>query len=191
MYDQGSAPSISHLHWNAGVARANLAVVAIGSDNKVRVRNSTGTADFIVDVLGYTNAQKPNSSYGRTIPAVGGAARMYDSRLTTPLSASSPARCVNVYDFTDETGAGLPIDGLSGLWLNVTAVSPTGPGFLRVYGGASFSSHSNINFRAGDLAVANLALVKVPSFGSVCVEYGGSDSVDFIFDSVAFTREST
>ena len=54
-YPSGAAtvPTVSNLNLRAGGTRANLAVVRIGAEGRVRVRNGVGTLQLIGDLAGY------------------------------------------------------------------------------------------------------------------------------------------
>ena len=46
-------PTVSNVNLTAGETRANLSIVRIGSDGRVRVRNSTGQLQLVGDLAGY------------------------------------------------------------------------------------------------------------------------------------------
>lgn len=54
-YPAGAAavPTVSNLNLTTGVTRANLVVVRIGTDGRIRVRNAGGAVDLIGDLAGY------------------------------------------------------------------------------------------------------------------------------------------
>jgi hypothetical protein len=58
--------------------------------------------------------------------------------------------------------------GASSVVLNVTTASPAGAGYVRVYPCGTDLLVSNVNYRAGQVAAANLAVVKLPADGRVC-----------------------
>jgi hypothetical protein len=63
---------------------------------------------------------------------------------------------------------GVPADA-DAVMLNVTAVFPSGPGFLTVYPcGAPLPAASNVNYVAGDVA-PNAVLAKIGDGGKVCI----------------------
>jgi hypothetical protein len=65
--------------------------------------------------------------------------------------------------------AGIPADGVGAVMLNVTAVEPTGSGYLTVYPcDAERPLASNVNYVAGQV-VPNAVLAKVGGNGTVCV----------------------
>ncbi len=63
--------------------------------------------------------------------------------------------------------------------LNVTAAAPDGDGYVKVYPcGTGDPLVSNVNYRAGQVAAANLAVVKLPPDGRVCFRsFAGTDLV--------------
>ena len=54
-YPRGAArvPTVSNVNLVRGDTRANLAIVRVGSDGRVRVRNSSGQLQLVADVAGY------------------------------------------------------------------------------------------------------------------------------------------
>ena len=54
-YPRGAArvPTVSNVNLERGDTRANLAIVRVGSDGRVRVRNSSGQLQLVADVAGY------------------------------------------------------------------------------------------------------------------------------------------
>ena len=54
-YPRGAArvPTVSNVNLVRGDTRANLSIVRIGSDGRVRVRNSSGQLQLVADLAGY------------------------------------------------------------------------------------------------------------------------------------------
>ncbi|MHB1504090.1 MAG: hypothetical protein ACYCTL_08140 [Acidimicrobiales bacterium] len=48
-----SRPLASPFNWQAGATRANLAVVPVGSGGRISIYNYAGSADVVVDVVGW------------------------------------------------------------------------------------------------------------------------------------------
>ena len=64
---------------------------------------------------------------------------------------------------------GVPASGAVGVALNVTAVGPVGPGFLRVWPcGSAKPETSSVNYLAGGVE-PNAVVVPVDATGEVCV----------------------
>ena len=58
--------------------------------------------------------------------------------------------------------------GATSVALNVTAAAPDAAGYVAVYPCGTSPFISNVNYRAGQVAAANLAVVKLPADGRVC-----------------------
>jgi outer membrane protein assembly factor BamB len=127
------------------------------------------------------SAAPPNAT-PNVAPGVTGAmrtvtpARLLDTRNGTGLSA--PTRVSPVtgpVTFQVAGRAGVPTSGAAAVMLTVTAVNASATGFLVAYpGGSSLPSTSNVNFVAGQ-TVANSAIVRLGSTGSVTI-YAGADT---------------
>ena len=48
-----AVPTVSNLNLDTGVTRANLVIVRVGNDGRIRVRNARGAVDLIGDLAGY------------------------------------------------------------------------------------------------------------------------------------------
>jgi hypothetical protein len=73
--------------------------------------------------------------------------------------------------------------------MNVTAVDPSGWGFLTVYPCGSVPDASSLNYVAGDSAVANEVIAKLSGSGTVCV-YSYAET-DLLIDVVGYVASST
>ncbi|HEV3351588.1 MAG TPA: S8 family serine peptidase [Acidimicrobiales bacterium] len=170
-------PLASNLNFGPGQNIPNLVVVKVGSDGKVDVYNAQGTVDVIFDVVGWYGAT--GSTYGPLPPH-----RVVDTRdgtgtLQAPMAAGE-SRTIKI------AGAGgVPGSGVSGVVINVTAVSPSAGSYLTVYpAGVSRPVASNLNFGPGQI-IPNLVFVKLSSDGSVAL-YNDQGHVDVIFDVVGW-----
>ncbi|MCL4449358.1 MAG: hypothetical protein M1483_06575 [Actinobacteria bacterium] len=56
VYPGGSRPTASDLNWTAGETRANLVIATLAPGGSVEVYNYNGSADVVIDVLGYFTA---------------------------------------------------------------------------------------------------------------------------------------
>jgi hypothetical protein len=77
------------------------------------------------------------------------------------------------------TGTGVVPAGATAVALNLTAADPTSDGYVKVYPcGGTPPVVSNVNYRAHQVAAANLAVVKLPPDGRVCFSsYAATDLV--------------
>jgi hypothetical protein len=155
VYPCGHEQTVSNVNFVAGQTVANLAAVMVAAGGQVCFRASVD-AHLVVDLAGW---------YG---PGAG-----------ATFSAPDPARLLDTRDSTGvlEPGRELPIpitgrlgvpDTASSVVLNVTAAGPANAGYVRVYPCGTDPLVSNVNYRAGQVAAANLAVVKLPPDGQVC-----------------------
>jgi WD40 repeat protein len=174
-------PEVSNLNFVAGQTVPNLVIAPVASDGTVQLYNgSYGSVQLIVDVSGYF--------LGGT-PAGGGLvslspARLLDTRDGTGLPYSKPAAVGPLKSLTLQVGGvgSVPSSGVSAVVLNVTAVAPTAPGYITVWGdGVSPPVASNLNFTAGQ-TVPNLVVVPVSSDGTVHFYNGSGGTVQLIAD---------
>lgn len=136
----------------AGVVEPNAAIVPIDATGEVCVR-TTQSADVIVDTSGWFTGGL------RT-----GTGRIVDTRLSSRVQPATPLR-VKV------TGAlGVPEAGAAGVALNVTAVNPVRPGWLRVWPcGLPEPDTSSVNYSFAGAVEPNAVVVPVDATGEVCV----------------------
>nr|WP_297423517.1 peroxidase family protein [uncultured Actinotalea sp.] len=82
--------------------------------------------------------------------------------------------------------------GATGVTVNVTTVSPTGPGYVVVYpdtsgdGSTAPPNASSVNFEAGK-DVANAGFVALPENGRLCYTTAGASSVGVLIDVTGYT----
>jgi hypothetical protein len=179
LYPTGvSRPLASNLNFVPGQTVPNLVEVALGAGGKVTVYNSTGSSDVIFDVAGWVSTQGTvTGTAGLFRPLV--PARILDTR--SGLGGSHTLTAGQTITL-QVTGAGsVPMTGVSGVVLNVTATGPTAASFLTVFpAGASQPLASNVNFTGGQ-TVPNRVTVKLGTGGSVSI-FNAAGSVDVVVD---------
>jgi hypothetical protein len=109
-------------------------------------------------------------------------ARLADTRTTLPAGAiaARTTRC-----FTVAGQSGIPSDA-AGVVLNLTALGPTGQGWLTLFpNGQSVPATSTLNFQANQFAIANNATVRVGTSGQVCVN-AGQAGTNVLLDAVGY-----
>ncbi len=149
-------PTASSLNFNPHQTVANSVTVGLGSSGAIDLFNSEGATDAIVDVVGYyANSSLPIAQYGagsqfRTLTPT----RIFDTRDADQGPALGP-----------DEGFALPIDfgvdnaHVSAVAVNITAVTPSAPGYLTTWDGqADFPQTSTVNFTAGT-TVPNFAII--------------------------------
>ncbi len=176
-------PTVSNLNYNPGQNVPNLVTVKVGANGRVNIFNSQGNTNVIADVVGYYTAATANCT-GRFTPVNPG--RVLDTRNGTgrggAIGAVGPGQSIDV----QVTGlAAVPASGVSGVALNVTADSPTAPGYLTVWPtGEAQPGASSHNFVPG-LTVANLVLAKVGAGGQVSI-FNSAGSTHVVADVIGY-----
>ncbi|MEV4560181.1 hypothetical protein AB0K51_24745 [Kitasatospora sp. NPDC049285] len=133
-YPTGSYRGSSSVNVGPGQTVPNQVVVPVGADGKVDIYNNAGSADAVVDLVGYYGPSGQGLFSALKTPT-----RLSDTRQTSPLSPFSVRR------IQATTPAGAPAGAL-GATLNVTATETTDYGHLIVYpDGAARPSTSNLN----------------------------------------------
>jgi hypothetical protein len=151
----GTVPTASNVNFDTGQTRANHVVVPLGSNGRLCVYASVAS-DVLVDVMGYY-AVSGSTHFHSITPG-----RLVDTRETTRLGAGQSLR-VQVAGLLGVTS------GATGVALNVTAVNPSGAGYLTVYPcGTDVPWASSVNFTPGSV-VPNYVAVGTGSGGAVCV----------------------
>jgi hypothetical protein len=160
-------PNAANINYVGGDVAANAVLAKIGDNGKICVFTLAET-DLIIDVNGYTAA-------GADIQSVA-PGRVYESRRGNPAYVTvdeqsqgggrTPARRITEIRVTGR--ANVPTNA-EAVFLNVVAVSPSGPGFLTVFPcGTTRPNAANINYVGGDVA-ANAVLAKIGDNGKICV----------------------
>ena len=168
-FTYGDWPSASNLNTEVGETVPNLVLARVGAGGKIRLYNFNGLTDVIADVAGWfdTNALT-STSHGSAFTGVT-PQRLLDTRTgygDPSAVQDGKLRPLDDRTFTVAGVAGVPNDADS-VVLNITAVSPTGTGWVSVYPDDSTRPNaSNLNLLAGNDR-SNLAVVKVGSSGKV------------------------
>lgn len=77
----GQDPTTSNVNLAAGVIKANLVFVPVGTDGKVRIFNNQGQTQVVADVVGYMRGNQSESTRaGRVVP-LSSPYRTFDTRL--------------------------------------------------------------------------------------------------------------
>ena len=164
-------PGTSNVNFGPGATVATTALVGLGGSGGISILNAGGTADVIVDVMGWFSA-------GFT--AVG-PARLLDTRDGTGrcglFLASGETRTITI------AGAGaVPATGVAGAVLTLTVTAPAfEPGFVTVWpAGSPPPFTSNLNYLPGQ-TVANTVLVGLGAAGQVSIRNQGG-STELLLD---------
>jgi subtilisin family serine protease len=161
-------PNASNLNYVPGQTVANMVVAKVGDGGMVDIDVPIGSADVIVDVLGWfvegpaltslSPARLMDTRSGPGIATVDGQA------LAAGPLAPGETRWLRV------TGrGGVPATGAGAVVLNVTATVPSIAGFLTIHpAGTGAPTASNLNFVGGQ-TVPNMVIARVGDGGQVAI----------------------
>ncbi len=193
-YPTGAAGTSSLLNFAAGQTVPNLAIVRGGAGGMLTVTingASSGTADVLVDVLGWFSSSSyttvtPGDERGARLVVVN-PARILDTRGSAPLGPGAQ----RTVQFRGASAAGTTIPSDSsvvGALINVTAVAPSAGTFVSVVPTAPVGtpSTSNLNVAAGRVQ-ANLVLVPVGPDGAIHL-YNSAGNTNLLVDVMAYLQ---
>ena len=159
-------PLASNVNYAAGQVVPNAVLAKIGTGGTVCIYSLVDT-DVVIDVTGF-------------VPAGGSPSTVVPARLLETRVGADDKTVDGLFQGIGPVRAGvvleLPVAGrdkvpatASAVMLNVTAVFPTGPGYLTVFPcGAPRPLASNVNYAAGQV-VPNAVLAKIGTGGTVCI----------------------
>lgn len=193
---------------SAGGIKANMTIVPVGSDGKIRLYNENGNLDVVVDVLGYfEQGVYTNADTGRIVP-LEAPFRAFDTREDdfgdAPLQHGSKeewsfenfARSVVLNPDSGDDAIKAPAQQALIGSLVATNLQPLYPShaggnyssFLRLApANGAQADTANVNFFLGQ-DVGNMSLVKYGTSGSdnhVVEAYNAYGSVDYVLDVYA------
>jgi hypothetical protein len=157
----GAIGQTSTVNYATGESAATHAIVPLGDGGTISVFTSN-TAHIVVDVMGYiTGAAANANTSGLFVPLT--PSRFYDSRVP-PHSIHAGGSTVSI----PLAGAPLPVPlNAAAISMNLTADGETLPGFVTAYpADGALPLSSNLNF-VPDTPVANAALVKLSTIGTL------------------------
>ncbi|MEL6891589.1 MAG: DUF1501 domain-containing protein [Actinomycetota bacterium] len=164
----GSVPETSNLNLVPGQVQPNMAICPVGEDGSITVRNALGSAQAIVDVVGYFHA----GAGMRLNPVT--PARILDSRFG--LAAKSALRTAGPLALPVLGRGGVPRSGVDSVLVNLTPVAPPGPGFLTAWAsGGSRPETSSLNWLPGEI-MPNLVVCQVGGDGAISLQPFVSDA---------------
>ena len=170
VYPCGEENTVSNVNYVAGQTVANLAAVKVAPGGDVCFKSFADT-QLVVDLAGWY-APGATGTFEATDPM-----RLFDTR-----EAAVVGRLDGEVEVPFQmSGTSLvPADATS-VVLNVTVTHPAGPGYVKVYPcGGTPPVVSNVNYRAGQEAAANLVEVKLPADGRLC--FFSFASTDLVVD---------
>jgi hypothetical protein len=162
VYPCGEEQVVSNVNFVAGQTVANLAAVKVAAGGQVCFRASA-PAHVVVDLAGWY-APGPGAMLATPDPA-----RVLDTRTPELAPGGGPQPLAGGAELALQvTGYdGVPA-GASTVVLNITATNTAANGYVAAYPCGTSPLVSNVNYRAGQVAAANLAVVKLAPDGRVC-----------------------
>ncbi|MFE4478075.1 MULTISPECIES: right-handed parallel beta-helix repeat-containing protein [Streptomycetaceae] len=179
VYPHGAAvPNTSNLNWPAGRTVSNLVTVPV-VDGKVSFHNASGgTVHLVADLAGYYGPK------GSLFHAQG-PARLLDTRQPIGVPAAQAVAADGTVDLQVAGVAGVPVEGVTAVTMNVTVTDPQVDGWLTVYPhGAAVPNTSNLNWPAGR-TVSNLVTVPVAD-GKVSFHNASGGTVHLVADLAGY-----
>lgn len=171
-----------------------------GSANRLTLNNRTNPNSLLNNGR-MSGVQMQVTSSGCANPATAGIgvnsagtfqpvtpSRLLDTRSTAPVG---PDATVDV-QATGVAGTGIPgVSAVDAVVVNVTAVGPTSGGYATVFPqGTTEPTASNLNFRGGLSAVANLAVVKVGATGALTIANHAPGTTHYLVDVVGYYKKA-
>ncbi|MEO3832051.1 fibronectin type III domain-containing protein [Nonomuraea sp. B10E8] len=179
VHPSGSAlPTGSNIDYRPPNFLSNLVIVAPGPDGKITVNNNGAAALTVyADVAGYFAT--PGAE---TVATVSTEVALTPARIANNVSIAAGA----VHTIEPLGAGGVPLRGVSGVGVNLTARSTAG-GLLRIYptDQAAIPSGGSMAFQAGDYW-ANFVPVKLGSDGTFTIRNAGSAAVMLAVDTFSY-----
>ncbi|MFC1442705.1 PKD domain-containing protein [Streptacidiphilus sp. N1-10] len=172
-------PTISTVNFAAGQTVSNLVIVPVASDGSIKVYNSTGKTQVLVDLVGsFTDATIPSYAMGNpftpTTPT-----RILDTRNGTGVAAGVLG--TNKRLDLKVSGTGTVPAGATAVLVNLTATGASAGGYLTTYAlGTPLHTNSTLNFTAGE-TVPTLALIPVSASGYISI-YNHTGTTNVVAD---------
>jgi len=172
-------PLASSLNWTGGVSIPNAVTVQVGASGQVSIFNNAGSADVVVDVVGYYKSTAADG-FAALAPV-----RVLDSRAGSQVGPySTPWGAGTARNVTVAGVHGVPANA-DAVVLNVTVTDTSAPSFLTVWpAGQTQPLASSLNWVAG-ASIPNAVTVKVGTSGQISM-FNNAGSTDVVADVVGY-----
>jgi hypothetical protein len=164
--DGTAKPATSNLSFSAGVSAADLVLVRVGGDGRIRFANiSTGTVHLVGDLAGYYLGGSPPAAPGTTVATA--PARVLDTR-TTVGGHHGAVSARSAFSVAIGGHAGVP-SGAAAVVVTITALNPGTSGSLTAWkAGTTRPATTNLSLSA-HRTKADLAVVPLGSGASISI----------------------
>ena len=164
-----SKPTASTINFRRGWTGANLVTVALGTGGKVRIYNSGGSTDVIVDVVGwYTTSSGTGVGFFQEAQAT----RLLDTRNSDPIG---PLGTLTL-PFSLEQNGVVVNSHVKSVAVTLTAVNPPSSGYLTAWSGTGNAPTASVLNYQARTTVSNLTIVPVAPCPSGCGTSAGLPS---------------
>jgi hypothetical protein len=190
-------PTASTINFPAGWTGANMATVPVGTDGAIKVFNSGGPADILVDVLGWyakDDSVRPTYDMGaQFLPATvsGDPTRIFNS-LQDPANDNLPFQKGDWIEFSDTWDTAAVASAVRAYAVTLTAYRGTASGYFTAWSGGTDplpANVSNVNYVKG-IAAPNMALIPAGHYDAVTtgfrVQNFGAGAVHMIVDLIGY-----
>ena len=181
-------PTASNLNFAKGQTVANLVIVPVGADGRIRIYNgSSGTVELLADVAGYYLGGTPAApgTFESVAPF-----RLLDTRSGNGAPRAA-VRGATVLALQVAGRGGVSASNVSAVAINITATGPTSAGYLTAYAsGSPQPTASNLNFTKSQ-SVANVVIVPVGADGKIRIYNGSSGTVELLADVAGYYLKTT
>ncbi len=175
-------PLASNLNFDPAETVANLVVAGVGSNGQVALFNSAGSTQLIADVTGWFPGSAQLTSL---VPA-----RLLDTRVGTgtidgQFAGGGALGAGGTFDLPVSGRGGVPVSGVAAVVLNVTAVTPSGTGYITAWpSGTARPNASNLNFTPGSTR-PNLVIAALGDNGQIAL-FNSAGFTDVVVDVVGW-----
>ncbi len=171
VYPCGERPLTSSLNFTAGEIVPNAVISPLSADGEICFYSSVG-ADLVADINGWFAT---GAGFATLAPT-----RLLDTRPDEPQGAVSVLKQPYGDLLVKLAGAaGVPMDGVSAVSLNVTVIDPVAAGFVTVYACGDRPLTSSLNYTAGQI-IPNAVIAPVSADGAICIH--SSSGADLVAD---------
>ncbi len=166
VFPAGALPTASSLNWSAGETVPNLVLAPLSAAGTVSVYNASGSADVVIDVLGY---YAPSAIGGTQFTPMPSPVRICDTRTGQPQNPCTGQTLGPNGTLTVQVAGedGVPAAALA-VVVNVAVTDTTQASYLSAFPSGLPAMTSNLNWVPGQ-TVSNLVLATLSATGGFTV----------------------